>query len=80
MRVDAFRPAEDFKAQMDNWIRTFREATPVPGAQAVLIPGDPERLLEAERRKNGIPLLASVAENLRELSARFGIDAEFLKF
>jgi LDH2 family malate/lactate/ureidoglycolate dehydrogenase len=80
MRIDAFRPAEDFKTQMDNWIRTFRKATPVPGAERVLIPGDPERLLEAERRKNGIPLLASVAENLQELSSRFGIDAEFLKF
>ncbi len=79
MRIDAFRPAEEFKAQMDNWIQTFRRATPIPGADRVLIPGDPERILDAERRKNGIPLLPSVVENLRELSGRFGIDAEFSK-
>lgn len=79
MRIDAFRPAAEFKQQMDNWIRTFRKATPVPGAEQVLIPGDPERLLENERRKAGVPLLPSVAESLRELSVRFGIDADFLK-
>jgi L-2-hydroxycarboxylate dehydrogenase (NAD+) len=32
MRVDAFRPAADFKTHMDHWIRRFRSAKPVPGA------------------------------------------------
>jgi LDH2 family malate/lactate/ureidoglycolate dehydrogenase len=79
MRVDAFRPAEEFREQMDNWIRTFRKATPVTGATQVLIPGDPERQLAEERSKTGIPLLPPVVENLRELAGKFGIDAEFLK-
>jgi LDH2 family malate/lactate/ureidoglycolate dehydrogenase len=36
-----------------------------------LIPGDPERELEAERKANGIPLLKSVEEDLRSLGERF---------
>jgi L-2-hydroxycarboxylate dehydrogenase (NAD+) len=73
MRVDAFRPAEDFTQDMDKWIRRFRSAKAVDGKQ-VLIPGDPERELEAIRRMEGIPLLNPVVEDLKTLSTRFHLD------
>jgi L-2-hydroxycarboxylate dehydrogenase (NAD+) len=73
MRVDAFRPAEDFKKNMDQWIRRFREAKTVPGADAVLIPGDPEREAEIERMRDGIPLLSAVVDDLRQLGDRFSV-------
>ncbi|MDJ1483642.1 Ldh family oxidoreductase [Cytophagaceae bacterium YF14B1] len=73
MRIDAFRPAEEFTQHMDNWIRAFRKATPVDGQDRVLIPGDPERILEAERRQNGIPILPIVVDSLRELAKRFNV-------
>jgi L-2-hydroxycarboxylate dehydrogenase (NAD+) len=72
MRVDAFRPAEEFKSHMDNWISRFRSAATTEGHEKVLIPGDPERELEAERRIKGIPLLRSVEEDLISLGERFG--------
>lgn len=73
MRVDAFRPAEEFKSNMDNWIKRFRSAEPTPGNEKVLIPGDPERELEAIRMKDGIPLLEPVENDLMELGKRFGV-------
>lgn len=73
MRIDAFRPAADFKLHMDQWIRRFRAAKPVPGQERVLIPGDPEREAEAERLNKGIPLLNAVTENLKELGERFDV-------
>ncbi|MGB3464878.1 MAG: Ldh family oxidoreductase [Cyclobacteriaceae bacterium] len=73
MRVDAFRPKEDFKDHMDNWIRTFRNSQVVEGQERVLIPGDPERETEAERRKNGIPLLGPVEKDLQELAGKFTV-------
>ena len=73
MRVDAFRPAEDFTNDMDKWIRRFRSAKAVEGKQ-VLIPGDPERELEAIRRIEGIPLLKPVVEDLQSLASRFQLD------
>lgn len=73
MRIDAFRPAEDFKKHMDQWIQRFRLARPVNENQPVLIPGDPERWMEKERRENGIPLLPAVVVDLGKLSQKLGI-------
>jgi len=73
MRVDAFRPADEFKQHMDNWIRRFRSAKPAPGHEKVLIPGDPEREMEAERLAAGIPLLATVVDDLKALGAKLGV-------
>ena len=74
MRVDAFRPAEEFKENMDTWITRFRSSTTTPGNEKVLIPGDPERELEEERRLNGIPLLKAVEDDLRSLGEKFGLE------
>jgi len=71
MRVDAFRPAADFKKDMDHWIQGFRNAKTIPGEEKVLVPGDPEREYQAERMQNGIPLLDAVIEDLKQLSSKF---------
>jgi L-2-hydroxycarboxylate dehydrogenase (NAD+) len=73
MRVDAFRPADDFKKNMDHWIQGFRSAKTIPGEEKVLVPGDPEREMEAERTKNGIPLLEAVINDLKQIGSRFEI-------
>jgi LDH2 family malate/lactate/ureidoglycolate dehydrogenase len=73
MRVDAFRPAEEFKWHMDNWIERFRNATPSAGNEKVLIPGDPEREMESIRIKDGIPLVEPVENDLREIAEKFGL-------
>lgn len=73
MRIDAFRPASDFKEHMDNWLRRFRSATPVQGQEKVLVPGDPEREMEAQRRKEGIPLLEPVINDLRSVADKLGL-------
>ena len=73
MRIDAFRPAEEFKQHMDNWIETFRNAQVKRGEKAVLIPGDPERHMTATRLKKGIPLLPPVEKDLEEVGKKFGV-------
>lgn len=70
-RIDAFRPANEFKEHMDNWIRTFRQAEPVIPGDQVLIPGDPERFLTRERLANGVPVQQAVMEDLENLASKF---------
>ena len=78
MRIDAFRPAAEFKKDMDNWIRRFRSAKPVDGEKPVLIPGDPEREMEVERKASGIPLIAAVVDDLKRVAEKLELPTEFL--
>ena len=73
MRIDAFRPADDFKKDMDHWIQGFRKCRTIPGEEKVLVPGDPEREFEADRSKNGIPLLDAVVDDLEKLAERLSV-------
>jgi LDH2 family malate/lactate/ureidoglycolate dehydrogenase len=77
MRIDAFRPASDFKASMDEWIRTFRNASPSEGQSRVLVPGDPEREAELKHKKEGILLQDSVVKDLDRISKKYGVDFAF---
>ena len=73
MRIDAFRSAAEFKEHMDKWITRFRNAKPVDGHDKVLIPGDPEREMEAVRMKEGIPIVDAVAEDLKKTGEKLGV-------
>jgi len=74
MRIDGFRPAAEFKQHMDQWISRFRSAQAVEGETSVLVPGDPERELQAKRIEEGIPLLPPVVEDLKKLAEKFSLD------
>jgi len=73
MRIDAFRPADEFLFHMDNWIRTFRSAATVAGQEQVVIPGDPEREMAIIREKEGIPLNEKVISDLKSLADKLQI-------
>ncbi len=73
MRIDAFRPAADFKLHMDNWITRFKEAERIDPDQEVLIPGEPEFKMQEEREKIGIPLIEAVENDLQTLAQKLGL-------
>jgi L-2-hydroxycarboxylate dehydrogenase (NAD+) len=76
LRIDGFIDPGEFRRQMDDWVRTMRASKPAPGTPGVIIPGDPERQAEAERRVTGVPLLPAVVADLRDISSRTGIPFE----
>jgi len=75
MRVDGFRPADEFKSHMDNWIRRFKSAKTINPDQKVIIPGEPEFESEQFRKANGIPLVNAVVEDLNALALKLKIPA-----
>jgi LDH2 family malate/lactate/ureidoglycolate dehydrogenase len=74
MRLDGFRPVDEFKAHLDNWIKRFKSSATIDPDQKVIIPGEPETEAEADRKINGIPLVDAVVKDLNELAGRFGIE------
>ncbi len=73
IRVDAFRPLEEFRGQMDDMFDRVHRTEPVAGVERVLVAGDPEAAKEEERRRLGVPLLPAVVEELRELGEDVGV-------
>ena len=71
MSIDAFREGLEFKKDMDLWIRRFKSAEPIHSSQPVLIPGEPERLMQEVRLKEGIPLLEVVWEDIKVMAEKF---------
>ena len=72
-RIDAFMDVDEFHGRVDEWIRTMRNTKPAAGTDGPIIPGDPERLAEEERRQTGIPLPLPVVEDLREVASKTGV-------
>jgi len=73
LRIDAFRPAAQFKAMMDEMIRGLKAAEPAPGADRVYVHGEKELSTEEERRRLGVPLHRDVVASLRDLGAELGV-------
>ena len=73
MRVDGFRPVDEFKFHLDNWIERFKSAAPISPEQGVIIPGEPELWAQQERKVSGVPIIDAVCDDLNELAERFRV-------
>jgi len=69
----AFRPAAEFKADMDRLIRELKSTPPVDGQSRVYVAGEIELETAEERSERGIPLHSSVLKGLRDVGAQLGV-------
>ncbi|MGD2144961.1 MAG: Ldh family oxidoreductase [Anaerolineae bacterium] len=73
-RVDAFRPADEFKAAMDDLQQRLKNAPRAEGQDRIYVHGEKE-YEEAERNaRNGIPLNPKVASDLRAIGEELGVE------
>ena len=73
IRIDAFRPLAEFKADMDRLIRELKSTPPIDGEKRVYVAGEIEFETAEERSERGIPLHPSVLKGLQEVSERLGV-------
>jgi LDH2 family malate/lactate/ureidoglycolate dehydrogenase len=76
IRVDAFRPVEDFKSDMDRLIRGLKSTAPEDGKERVYVAGEIEFDTAGERAERGIPLHHSVLKGLRQVAEKLGVPYE----
>lgn len=76
-RIDAFRPEEEFRTELDQMLAELRGAEPAEDQPRVYVPGDPEEIAELDRLANGIPVHPKVVEELRALGAEVGVPVPF---
>ena len=73
MKPDLFVPEENYRNRMDTLIERVHASPTAPGFEEVLMPGEPERRHEEERRRRGIPYSANEVAPLQEEAAKAGI-------
>jgi len=69
MRVDCFRPVDEFKREMDRSIREIRTSERMEGVDRIWLPGEMEFHKIRERRAHGIPVAPAVVRQLRQLAS-----------
>jgi len=72
-RISAFAEPDEFRRQVDDWIRTMRGTRPAAGTPGPAIPGDPNRLAEETRRRDGVPVIRPVVEALERVAKKTGV-------
>ncbi len=73
IRVDLFRPLEEFKADMDSLLRYAHSSPGAEGARPVRVPGEWELASEEIRRKEGIPLDDKAQANIKKIAEKHGV-------
>jgi L-2-hydroxycarboxylate dehydrogenase (NAD+) len=73
IRIDSFRPAGEFKQDMDRLIRELKSTPPIAGQERVYVAGEIEFETAQERAEHGIPLHSSVLKGLREVSEQLSL-------
>ena len=68
LRIDAFRPAAEFRAAVDQWIDTFRNAPGKEGTTGIRIPGTAEYLLRSQRMQQGLELSSEALHSINKVA------------
>lgn len=71
--INAFRPVNEFKSDMDRLINELKSTRPVEGQERVYVAGEIEFETAKRRAEEGIPLLESVISGLRDISEELEI-------
>lgn len=70
---DCFIGRENFKQNMDAYIKSIKESGKAKNITEILMPGEPEYRTEAEHLKGGIPLAPATVKELAALGESLGI-------
>lgn len=71
--VARFMPLEEFTARVERLVQMMKSAPASPGYDEVLVAGDPEWRIEAERRAAGIPIADGNWAQLLKAAERVGV-------
>ena len=72
--IAAFRPVDEFKEMMDEMIRALHESPTEPGAERVMVAGDPEEEAMKDRLANGVPILQARYDEIIGIARRVGAE------
>ena len=71
--IDGFRDPEQFKADMDEELRAFKNAQKAPGHDRIYVAGEIEHEKTLYHREHGVPVHVKVWDDLRKLAGELDV-------
>ncbi len=75
--IGRFLPPSTFRSQVDDLIRYLKTSPTVPGVDQILVPGEPEAITEAARRKSGIFVEEETWQQIAGITRELGVTTPF---
>lgn len=75
LNIEAFQPLEDFLREGETLAQAMKATKPQHGYEEVLLPGEPEQRMNAERLQTGIPIDDNTWQQLVEAGKAVGVSA-----
>lgn len=72
LSIEAFTPFDEFLARMGELIDQLHDCPPADGSAGVLVPGEIEHRLKERHEQEGLPLEATLVEELNSLGLSLG--------
>jgi LDH2 family malate/lactate/ureidoglycolate dehydrogenase len=73
VRIDAFRPVEEFKQSMDQLIQELKDSPKAEGQERIYIHGEKEFERAARCEVEGVPLMENIVASLRQNGEEIGV-------
>jgi uncharacterized oxidoreductase len=73
--IEAFIEPERFGDFVEELLQRIKSSKPAPGFAEVLLPGEPEANMLAQRAKDGVPIPEATWEALQNLAQELGVGA-----
>jgi uncharacterized oxidoreductase len=71
--IARFVPPGSFRSEVDDLVRYLKTCPTVPGIEAILAPGEPEAIMEKERRRSGIFVEDQTWQQIQEIGRELGV-------
>ena len=71
--IARFVPSKSFRSEVDDLLRYLKSCPPVPGTDTILTPGEPEAIMEKERRRSGIFVEDQTWHQIQEIGQDLGV-------
>jgi uncharacterized oxidoreductase len=77
--LKVFHSDDSFAAEVKNYVAFLKSSVPASGCDAVLIPGEKEQMVMADRQAHGLPMAVDAWNDIVATAAGQGIDQDALE-
>jgi LDH2 family malate/lactate/ureidoglycolate dehydrogenase len=76
IKIDAFRPIDEFKTEADKLMRAIKNTKKAPGVKEIMVPGEPELRVEKKNQETGIFLTENHWNRVLKVANEINVNVE----